>query len=339
MMDPMLSAWLQFAVTVVLIGLSGTALSRFGDVIAVRTGLGGTWIGVILIATVTSFPELITGVSSVTLANDADIAVGTILGSCVFNMFILVVLDFLTRERSVFELAGQNHILSAGWGVLLVGVVGFGVLLGKDPSFPTPLVFVGVYSPIIVLLYFNAVRVVFLHESDLNHGTPLPEPEPGEMALRHAVIGYVLTSLVVVGVSLWLPFVGQHLADSMGWSHTFVGTLFVGAVTSLPEVVVTIAAIRIGAVDMAVANLFGSNMFNVLVIAVDDLFYVDGPILSHVGSVHALSAFSATMMTGVAIIGLLYRPRGRVLGLVGWASLFLVTIYMLNTYVLYLYGG
>ena len=338
-MDPVVSAWLQFAAALVLIAYAGTALSRYGDVIADKTGLGGTWIGVALVATVTSFPELITGISAVTLADDADIAIGTVLGSCVFNMLILVVLDFLTRGRSVFELAGQEHILSAGLGVLLIGVVGFNVLLSTENAGGWAWSSVGLYTPLIILLYMVSVRVVFRYEVDHPDEDEPPDAFSLQTSMTRAVLGFSASSLVVIGVGVALPFIGQNLATAMDWHRTFVGTLFLAFVTSLPEVVVTVAALRIGAVDLAVANLFGSNMFNILVVAIDDLFYTKGSILAHVSQVHVLSAFSATMMTGVAIVGLLYRPKERFLGTAGWLSIFLVLIYLLNSYVLYLYGG
>ena len=124
----------------------------------------------------------------------------------------------------------------------------------------------------------------------------------------------------------------------MGWHKTFVGTLFVAIATSLPELAVTVAALRIGALDMAIGNLLGSNLFNIVILALDDLFFLKGPLLAHVSSVHAVSALSALVMTGIVIVGLLYRPKTRVLGAVGWISLGLMTVYLLNSFVLYLYG-
>lgn len=339
-MNEVASAWIQFAAALVLIGYAGTALSRYGDVIADKTGMGGTWIGLALVATVTSVPELVTGISAVGLADKPDIAVGTVLGSCVFNMVILVILDVLTRERSVFELAGYGHILSAGLGVLLMGVVGFSLVLAQETGGAGwSLGHVGVYTPIILLVYVVSVRTVFRYERRNPEVSEPPDDFSTNTPLGRAVGVFAVSSIVVVAVSLWLPFVATALAHAMGWYETFVGTLFVAVITSIPEVVVTVAALRIGAVNLAVANLFGSNMFNIGVIAVDDLFYTKGPILSHVAPVHMLSAFSAVMMTGVAIVGLLYRPQGRLFGKLGWASLVLVTLYLMNTYVVYLYGG
>ena len=79
----MLYSWLQLLASSSAIAIAGYWLARYGDVIAEKTKLGGTWIGVILVATVTSLPELATGVSAVTVANAPDIAVGDVLGSCV----------------------------------------------------------------------------------------------------------------------------------------------------------------------------------------------------------------------------------------------------------------
>ena len=109
-------------------------------------------------------------------------------------------------------------------------------------------------------------------------------------------------------------------------------------VTSLPELVVTLSALRLGAVDMAIANLLGSNLFNVLILAIDDVFYVRGPILGAVSPVHAVSAMSAILMSGVVVIALLTKPSGRVLRLASWASMALGVVFVLNAYVLFRYG-
>ena len=145
--------------------------------------------------------------------------------------------------------------------------------------------------------------------------------------------------VLVVAAGIWLPFAGTDLADAMGWDTTFVGSLFVAAATSLPELVVTIAAERIGALNMAIANLLGSNLFNMLVLGVDDIFYLRGPILWNVSPAHALSAASAVIMAGLVIVSLLYRPGKRLFRIIGWTSLGLFVVYIFNAYVVYLHGS
>ncbi|UCE88658.1 MAG: sodium:calcium antiporter [Pseudomonadota bacterium] len=334
-----MTVWLQFLVCVLLIGIAGVKLSRYGDAIADKTGLGGTWVGLILLASVTSLPELVTGVSSVTIANTPEIAVGDVLGSCVFNLLIIVILDFLHRGESVYRRASRGHILSGGFGVMLIGLAGFNILLASQ-GFVISFGHIGLYTPFIVFLYAVSVRTVYRYETaQVGEFAEAEADRYPQLSLRQAAFRYAAAALVVLAAGAWLPFVAREMALQMQWHESFVGTLFVAFVTSLPEVVVTVAALRLGAVDMAIGNLFGSNLFNILILAIDDLLYLPGPIFSAVAPAHAVSALSALMMTGVAIVGLLYRPGTRVLKTVGWASIFLFSIYLLNSYVLYLYGG
>lgn len=330
--------WLQFLICVSVIGYAGIRLSHYGDAIADKTGLGGTWVGLVLLATVTSLPELVTGVSSVTVANVPDIAVGDVLGSCVFNLLIIVVLDFLHRGESVYTRARQGHILSAGFGVMLIGYAGFNILLSSS-GFTMALGHIGIYSILIVAIYTVAMSTVFRYERKQLEAFAAAEADRfPEFTLRQLTLRYLAAALLVVAAGSWLPFVAKHIAHQMGWYESFVGTLLVAFVTSLPELVVTVAALRLNALDMAIGNLFGSNLFNILILSVDDVLYLPGPLLAHVSTTHAVTAISAIMMTGIAIVALLYRTKTRVLKTVGWASIFLFTIYLFNSYVLYLYG-
>lgn len=328
--------WLEFTFTVAVIGYAGSRLCVYGDAIAESTGLGGTLVGVFLLAAVTSLPELIIGVSAVVLADAVDIAVGAILGSCVFNLVVIVILDFLLRGETVYTRLSRDHILSAAFGVIMVGVVGFNVSLGSN-GHQIAVGHVGIYTPIIAVIYLIAVRALARYHGRSSISEPLVQAPPPH-GIRWLAGRFLLASLAVVGTGAWLPFVGERLALAMGVHETFVGTLFMAFATSLPEVVVTLAAVRIGAIDMAVGNLFGSNLFNILVLVPEDLLYTKAPILGVVSPLHAISGMSAVIMTGIAIVGLLYRPQRRLMYGLSWASLFLLSIYLLNTYVVYLYG-
>ena len=331
--------WSQFVVCLVVIGLAGVKLSRYGDAIADKTGLGGTRVGLILLATVTSLPELLTGVSSVTIADVPDIAVGDVLGSCVFNLLIFVVLDFIYRVESVYTRAHQGHILSAGFGVMLIGLTGFSILLSST-GLSFAIGHVGGYSLFIVVLYVVAIATVFRYEQRQLEALVEAEADryPG-VSQRQLLLRFAFAAVFVIVAAIWLPFIAKGIAQQMGWYESFVGTLLVALATSIPELVVTIAALQLGAIDMAIANLLVSNLFNILVLAVDDVLYTEGPLLAHVSSIHAISALSAVMMTGVAIVALLYRAQKRVLKTVGWASIVLAVIYLTNSYVIYLHGG
>jgi cation:H+ antiporter len=183
-----------------------------------------------------------------------------------------------------------------------------------------------------------AIRTVFLHDAV---GVPVPASEhdssASRLTLRQAVVRYALLAAVVLVCGVRLPYAAQQVAVQMDWNMTFVGTTFVALTTSLPEMVVTLTAVRIGALDMAVGNIFGSNLFNILILAIDDLLYRPGPIFAHVSAAHAFSAITAMTMTGVAIVGLLYRPKTRALGAVGWGGLFMLSLFLFNLFVIYLH--
>ena len=337
-MQDLVPIWLSLLACLAVIGVAGVRLSRYGDIIAEKSGLSRGWVGLILLATVTSLPELVTGLSAVTVANVPDIAVGDILGSCVFNLLIIVLLDFLYRKESVYTRARQGNVLSAGYGIALIGFAGFNLLLYRAGTIPS-IGHVGLYTPAILLLYLLAMRSLYRYEKAQvsEYVEDRIELYP-DMSLKQAVQGYAIAAVAVVAAGIWLPFIARDLAAVMAWEQSFVGTLFVAAVTSAPEVAVTVAALRMGAIDLAIGNLFGSNLFNIAILAIDDVAYLNGPLLADVSLTHATSAFSAMMMSGLAVVGLVLRPASRVMRTVSWISLLLLIIYLLNTWFLYLHG-
>jgi cation:H+ antiporter len=332
--------WLQLLLCLVLIGAAGFQLSRYADAIAEKSGLSRSWIGLALLATVTSLPELATGVSSVTAAAAPDIAVGDIFGSCVFNLLLLVLLDFMYRKEPVYTRARHGHLVSAGFGTVLLGFAGFNLVIYAGAMGPR-IGHVGLYAPVLVLLYLLTARTLFRYEREQVDKAAETEPTYPGLTLRMAITGFAAAAAVVVLAGIWLPFIGVQVAAQMGWTESFVGTLLVAIVTSAPEIAVTAAAVRLGAIDLAIADILGSNLFNMMILAFDDVLYLPGPLFAHVSPSHVASAFSAMMMSGMATVGLTLRPKSRVLRSVSWISLFMLAVYLLNTLFpyLYLHGG
>jgi len=335
-MTATLLPWLKFAVCTALIGLAGPALTRYGDVIARLTGLSRSWVGLVLLATATSLPELFTGISAVTVADAPNIAVGDALGSCVFNLVMLVLIDELSRGEPMYRRIDQGHILTAGFGVILIGAVGAFLLLSQS-ALGFQVLHISGYTPFIIVIYFVAMRAAFAYERRVRPPPESAEVEGG-LSLRNAVLRYAGAAIVVVVAGSWLPFIGQEIAETMGWKTTFVGTLFIAGATSVPELVVTVSALRLRAVDLAIGNLLGSNLFDILIVAVDDLAYRKGPLLQAVSPAHAITAFAAAIMTGIFIVAMLYKPETRLGGAVGWVSLSLLVIYLFSAYAVFLLG-
>lgn len=330
--------WLSFALCVVIIGFGGVRLAIYGDTIADKTGLGGGWIGFMLLAPVASLPELASGVSAVTIAGSPDIAVGNALGSCIFNMLVLFILDLLSQRESLFLKASQGHILTAGLTLIMFGVMGFSIMLALAGE-TLALGWVGVSTPLILLGYAFSMRLVYHYERRAvqSYSEHDPDRYPG-MSLTGAIARYIAAALLVVGGSLWLPFVAKDMAVLMAWQESFVGTIFVAFITCLPELVLSVSAMRLGELDMAVGSLFGSNLFNILILAIDDAVYGRGPLLYGVSTLHLFSLFTVMAMTAIAIVGILYRPRRRLFNRVGLGSALLLAAYMVNSWAIYAEG-
>lgn len=333
----MTRVWLEFFACVAAIGLGGYQLARYADLIAAKWGLSRNWIGLVLMATVTSLPELVTGASSVVLADAPDIAVGNVLGACVFNLFVLGAVDLAFRSGSVFHSPNRGHVLTAAFAILMFALVGFNLVLG-DRGIGLAIGHVGLYSVLIVALYAGAIRALYRFERAAPDSS-IPEDTRPALTRRQVMARYAGWAALVFAGAIWLPFVAERLADGMGWTRTFVGTLLVAVVTTLPETVTTLSALRMGAVDLAIGNLLGSSLFNILILALDDLLFLRGPLLSHVSPLHVFSTFSAAAMAAVAIAGWVVRPPGRVLRLAGWVSLLLIALYLANAMVLLSHGA
>ncbi len=204
--------WLGFIICTSLIVYSGTKLSKYGDIIAEKTGLGQVWIGVVLMASVTSLPELVTGISSVTFADVPNIAIGDVLGSCVFNMLIIAFLDAQYRIIPISAKAHQGNILSAAFGILLLSIVTISIFLGK---FITPLGWIGPYTLFFIFIYIIAIRLVYSYEKR-QIGALMKEKVTTlryeEISTKTAVIKYSLNALIVIVAATFLPKIGEGIA-------------------------------------------------------------------------------------------------------------------------------
>jgi cation:H+ antiporter len=321
--------WVEFIACTAVILFSGGRLSTVADVIAEKTGMGRTWTGVILLASITSLPELITGMSSVLLYNVPDIAAGDVFGSCMFNLFILAALDVRRKQAPISSIAHQGQVISAAFGILLLG--GTTISLLAAPRIPV-IGWFGVSSAVMLLLYLLSMRVVFRYEKRriTEYLSEVVEEKRYErISTPRAYWLLVLYSLLIIGAATYLPHVADGIARATGLTDTFVGGIFVAIATSLPEIAVSGAALKMGAVDLAVGNILGSNLFNMAILAIDDFLYWRGPLLRQISTSNAITAVGAMVMTAIAIIALVYRSKKRVL-FFSWESLATYVVYFMT---------
>jgi cation:H+ antiporter len=251
-----------------------------------------------------------------------------------FNLLIIALLDMLSGPTPITAKAHQGQVLAAGFGILLLGIAAIGVIAG--PRLPA-IGWVGLYSLAFLLVYLLAMRMVFLFEkrriAQLIRETA-EAAKYDKITLRQALLYYAGNALLVIAAATYLPHLADQIAVATGLGRTFVGTIFVALSTSLPEVVVSIAAVRMDATDLVFGNLLGSNLFNLAILALDDVLYVKGPILANASPAHLVTANAAMAMTAIAVIGLTYRVSKKRL-LFAWDSWALLAVYLFAVIVVY----
>jgi cation:H+ antiporter len=327
--------WFKFVLCLAIILFAGTKLARYGDAIAEKTGLGRLWIGLVLLAAITSIPELVTGVSAAAVVRLPDLALGTLFGSCSLNLAILALLDIFHQRTPVLTEASPGHVISAGWGILLIGIAAGAIFAGERVS-GLALGWLGILSIVIFIVYLLGMWWMFRYERGRQLlVAPASSLKYEEFTTRTVYIRFALAAAAVIAAGIWLSFIGDEIGETTGWSATFVGSLFLAITTSMPELVVTMSALRLGAIDMAVADILGSNMFNIAIIAPVDLSYAQGPILSLASSSHLITAAVVVLMSLLVIAGLRFRQRRKVFGVLSWYAPVLIVIYVFGAYALF----
>lgn len=297
--------WVQFAVSALLIVVAANQLAKYGDIIAVRTRLGGMFIGLLLLAGATSLPELLTTINAIQIG-EANLAAGNLLGSNMFNMFLLAMLSVVAYKRRILREAILKHALSGSLTVLIIALVVFFILADIDVKIG----WIGVDSLLIIMAYIGVIYLI-QNSSDGGGGEQeIPEDTP---SLWRGIIGFTLAAAALVVITPYMVNASAEIAEITGLGTTFVGTTLVALVTSLPELVTTLAAARIGAEDMAIGNLFGSNLFNMFALGFADLFFTTGRFIGEVDPQFVLVGMLGLIMTAMALVGNLARFRRRLL--------------------------
>ena len=331
--------WLKFVGSLAIILFAGTKLARYGDALSEKTRLGQIWIGLVLLAFITSVPELSTGIGAVTLVSDKalapDLAIGTIMGSCLFNILIVAWLDVIYRREPILSKASPNHMISALMGIILIGLAALSIFGGENIS-GIALGWLGVPSIVVIIVYLIGVRWTLRSARDMQIAPPKASDERyRDMGMREVWTKFILTGGAVIGSGIWLALIGEEIANTTGLEASFVGTLLLAVSTSMPEIALTTAAIRLGAVDLAVADVVGANMINIAKIFIIDIFYTNGSILSSVSKSQITTAIVAIGMSLVVLIGLRFRQRRKTFVVISWYGVVLIALYAYGAYALY----
>lgn len=320
-------AWFTFLVCAAAIVFAGRQLARDGELVADRLGWGRAWFGMAFVAAVTSLPELVTGVSASAVARLPDIALGDALGSCVFNLALFGLAATFARDRFMGIIDGRAVRTAASWAIALSACVGLGVWFGGDfgasATLELPLVAV-------VLLGGYALALRRLNaraKQRMTSSASLSARKRDEQ--RRALRRFAIAALVIFATGSLLPFSAQAVAVHAGLGLSFVGVSLVATATSLPEITVTIAALRSNSSDLALGNLVGSNLFNLAIVGIDALAYLEGDLFADASRATLVPVFASMGMSALVAVRFGRSANSRPLGVVMLAS------FVVATYVLY----
>jgi cation:H+ antiporter len=320
-----------FVVAALVIAAGGTRMTRAADRLADLTGLGEAIFGAVLLGGATSLPGIITSVATAA-QGFAQIAVSNAVGGIAAQTTFLAIADIAYRRANLEHAAASVENLMQG--ALLSTLLAFPLLAMNAPPFsvfgihPISVVLVGYYIfGIELIAEAQSASLWQPRETYETVHEETHEEYATSAQLRRKWAIFAVLALLVAAAGFTVAQTGIALAERTGLSDTFVGGLLTAVVTSLPELVTSVAAVRRGALTLAVGGIIGGNSFDVLFIAFADAGFRGGSIYHQIDSNQVFVIALTLLLTGVLLMGLLRRERSGVLG-IGFESFLALVLYV-----------
>jgi cation:H+ antiporter len=326
--------WIRFLLSSTIVVIAAIRLSEYGDIIAVRTRLGGVVVGTVFLAGATSLPELMTSISAFR-AGVPNLAAGNFFGSNMVNVLLLALVDLINYQVPLLRRIAISHALTAALTTVLMLVAIISIMADLDAT----LGWVGLDSLLLIALYLGGVWLIQResHGPTASAAAASIRPGPEFPSLLTGVTGFVIAAAILILIVPTLVGASSEIASATGLGTGFVGTTLLSVVTSLPELVAALAAMRISAFDMAVGNLFGSSVFNMLGLGLADFFFTDGRFLGAIDPGFVLVGILGLLLINMALIGNLARVERRFF-FVEFDAVAIIVVYIVGMYVLFLRG-
>lgn len=323
---------LLFAGSSVAVTLSGTYLAKYGDALARLTGWGRLWVGIVLIAIATSLPELVTNIAAAT-RNQPELVGGTIFGSNMANMFLFAVIVLIFKREEFLNLVLHDHKYLMLFAVMFTGIA----LVLTKANTNISIAGFGVSSIMLLILYLVGLRLIYAMRPrtvSIKTGNYYPHWLSG---IYKTWILFFLAALGVVVSASILTFSVEDIAKTTGLATSFLGVLAVAVVTTMPEIATSIAAARMGAVDLVIGNIYGSCIFNIAIFAFADPFYSQGALIEALTNSHLTAGGSAIILMLLGLSQILSRGKNSYLPTSPVLSLMAI-VYVASIYLVYIQG-
>lgn len=284
-----------YAALAVCVVFFSIKLANYVDLIDKKTDLSGAFIGGVILAAVTSLPELFTSISAVLFVKQPDLVMGNILGSNLFNMCIFGGAALVAAKSMCKSTIGSSHFKTTVITFIMFAIMLLPVVFKKDYT----VVGISVYSIILLVLYACSIKFM-AGDSAESEGE-----DTSDLTLKQIIIRFIIMAVLLVTASIFITIAADHLSEEFNLGKTVGGALFLGVATSLPELTSSIALIRKGNFNACVGNVMGSGVFNFCIISVADILYRDGSVyISNDKSSSYLNIFglAATAVVGAILI-------------------------------------
>jgi cation:H+ antiporter len=317
-----------FVASAAAIAFAGAKLSRVADKLADRTGMGEVVAGALFLGAATSLPGAITSMATAA-QGAAGLAIGNALGGLTAQTAFIAVADIFYRRANLEHAAASAAGLAQG--VLLMALLTMPLIAAAQP----PVTVWGIHpvSFLIPIAYGFGLRLLSRIQDDpMWHPVrtdetreELSEPEENATSGRSLWMRFLLYAGITAVAGYAIGEASLGIVDKTALSETAVGTIFAAVANSLPELVTAIAAVRIGAVSLAVGDVIGGNAFEVMFLSAADMFY-DGSIYAAMTEQDRTTGLTAMLMTAVLLLGMIRRQKSGP-GNIGFESAIVLLLY------------
>ena len=318
-----------FVIAAVIITVAGAYLSRFADELADKTGLGEALIGTLLLAGATSLPDFAATLSA-SLDGRAELAMSNVMGSMAMNLAFLGIGDIFYRKANLEHAAASPANLMQA--ILLIALLTVPLIAAAVPMFGVWRVHAA--TPVIVIGYVFGLRLVRRSQTAPMWSpkrTPetvedVPDSRTSPQGLLATWLKFAGFAAITAAAGWWVMEAAKSITDQTALSEGVAGGILTAFATSSPELVTTIAAIRMGALTLAVSSIVGTNCFNTLAIAAADLGYSEGSIYQDIAPLQIVWGMVTILMTAILLLGMVRRETHGI-GNIGFESALMLSVY------------
>jgi len=320
-----------FILAAAVIAVVGSKMTKTADQLADITGLGEAIFGAVFLGGCTSLPGIVTSVVTA-YQGYPELSLSNAVGGIAAQTTFLAIADIFHRRVNLEHAAASVENLVQG--SLLVTLLAIPLFAATTPD----VTFLKIHpaTPVLLAAYIMGIRLVaksrsvplWKPENTKETKVDTPDKDTLENRSRASIWSRFVISAAVVAVAGYaVAQTGIVLADETGLSQTVVGGLFTALATSLPELVTSVAAVRQGALTLAVGGIIGGNSFDVIFVAIADISYRQGSIYHAVTDRQIFIISLTIILTGILLMGLLRREKHGI-GNIGFESFLVIFLYL-----------